>query len=113
MLEEAYRWRLGAAEKGWSRDETPIMHFAWVLDPGMVPSERDFKFELDLATMRLRTQEGTFQLPLDGDGKGEEERELWRHHVVPILMDDSDNDWTSLGWTPRLLMRHGAYSLYE
>lgn len=107
MLEETYRWYLGATEQGWHRDQFPILHFAWVLDPNSLPGASQKKFEIDVATMILKTPEGSFQLPKDGNGFGEEERELWRKYVVPFFESDST------GWEPRFLLRDGAFQIHE
>lgn len=107
MLEETYRWYRGAKEQGWQREQFPILHFAWVLDPNSLPPASQRKFEIDLATMVLKTPEGSFQLPKDGNGMGEEERELWRQYVVPFLGSESE------GWEPRFLLRDGAFQIHE
>jgi hypothetical protein len=106
MLEEIYRWHLGAVEAGWSVGQIPVLHFAYVLEPNLLPPKAERQFELDLADMKLVTPDGEFYLPLDGDGLGEEEREIWRKHVIPYFQDGT-------GYEPRLLMRDGAYSLFE
>jgi hypothetical protein len=107
MLQEAYRWHLGAREQGWPRGKIPILHFAWVLDPNSLPSEAHRRFEIDLASMVLKTPDGSFQLPKDSDGSGPEERELWRKHVVPCFENNSE------GWVPCMLLRDGAFQIHE
>jgi len=107
MLQECYRWFHGGREQGWNFEQFPELHFAWVLDPNSLPPQSQRRFHIDLATMALKTQDGTFQLPTDGDGTGEEERALWAEHVVPHFENNST------GWEPRFLMRHGAFSIYE
>lgn len=107
MLQECYRWYHGGREQGWHFEQFPELHFAWVLDPNSLPPQSQRRFHVDLATMVLKTQDGTFQLPTDGDGTGEEERALWAEHVVPHFENHST------GWEPRFLMRHGAFSIYE
>ena len=107
MLQESYRWHLGAREHGWRYELYPELHFAWVLDPNSLPPKSERRFHLDLATMQLTTKEGTFQLPKNGDGFGQEEREIWRRYVVPHFVNDST------GWEPRFLMRDGAFTIHE
>jgi hypothetical protein len=106
MLEEVYRWHLGAQEAGWSVAQTPVLHFAYVLDPNTLPPGDKRMIEIDLADMKLTTPEGEFHFPVDSDGMGEEEREIWRKQVVPYFQ-------VGTGYEPRLLMRGGAYSLTE
>jgi hypothetical protein len=107
MLQESYRWHHGGREQGWHFEQFPELHFAWVLDPNSLPPETRRRFHLDLATMVLKTKDGTFQLPKDGDGTGDEERAVWAEHVVPHF------EQNSTGWEPRFLMRNGAFSIYE
>ena len=107
MLQESYRWHHGGREQRWQFEQFPELHFAWVLDPNSLPPLARRKFHLDTASMILKTEAGTFQLPKDGDGSGEEERAIWAEHVVPFF------DRNSTGWEPRFLMRHGAFSIYE
>jgi hypothetical protein len=106
MLEEVYRWALGAREQGWSTEQTPVLHFAYVLDPNVLPPADQRAIYIDLADLKLVTPEGEFYFPEDGTGAGEEEREIWRKYVVPYFQGGT-------GWEPRLLMRNGAYSLSE
>jgi hypothetical protein len=109
MLEEIYRWRQGAAENGWPVSQIPILHSAYVLDPNNIPSPGQKKYELDLATMVLTTDDGeTVQFPKDGTGFGDEERDLWRIFVVPHFSGPG-----STGWEPRMLMRDGAFTIEE
>jgi hypothetical protein len=107
MLQESYRWHHGGREQRWHFEQFPELHFAWVLDPNSLPPQAQRKFHLDVATMVLKTKEGTFQLPKDGDGTGDEERAIWAEQVVPHFEGDST------GWEPRFLMRNGAFSIYE
>lgn len=107
MLEEAYRWFKGGREQGWSLSKMPILHFAYTIDPNSIPTENRRKFELDTATMVLRVGNDEIQLPHDGSGFGEREREIWRTYVVPFF------EQGSTGWEPRFLLRDGAFSLYE
>lgn len=107
MLEESYRWHHGGREQGWHFEQFPELHFAWVLDPNSLPPQARRRFHLDVATMVLKTKEGSFQLPRESDGKGKEEREIWAKQVVPHFERDG------MGWEPRFLMRHGAFSIYE
>jgi hypothetical protein len=107
MLEEAYRWHLGAREQGWNVGQVPVLHFAYVLDPNSLPQMGARKFQLDTATMILTTQDGSFQLPKNSDGRGEIERELWRKHVIPHFQN------RSTGWEPRFLLRDGAFTINE
>ncbi|MEY4700102.1 MAG: hypothetical protein RL326_289 [Pseudomonadota bacterium] len=107
MLQESYRWHHGGREQRWQFEQFPELHFAWVLDPNSLPPQAQRKFHLDLATMVLKTKEGTFQLPKDSDGTGDEERAIWAEQVVPHFERDST------GWEPRFLMRNGAFSIYE
>ena len=107
MLEEAYRWFRGGREQGWSMNKMPVLHFAYTIDPNSIPSKEKRKFELDTATMVLKIGSEEIQLPQDGDGRGEQEREIWRDFVVPFFENKST------GWEPRFLLRNGAFSLYE
>jgi|GEM_PF-5905879 len=107
MLHEAYRWHLGATEQGWKQEQIPVLHFAWVLDPNSLPPPSERRFEIDLATMIVKTRNGNFQLPRDGTGSGDTERELWRQHILPHFRNNS------FGWEPRLLMRGGAFTIHE
>jgi hypothetical protein len=107
MLEEAYRWHLGGRENGWSYEQFPELHFAWVLDPSSLPAPALRKFKLDLATMVLTTKDGEYQLPKDSNGSGERERRLWEEHVIPHF------EGASTGWEPRFLLRGGAFSIQE
>jgi hypothetical protein len=104
MLEEAYRWHLGAREQGWSNAQYPVLYSAFVLDPSSLPPVEARRFELDLATMVLKTAAGVFHLPKDSDGKGEAERKIWREYVVPHF---------ATGWEPRFLLRDGAFTIHE
>jgi hypothetical protein len=107
MLQESYRWHHGGREQRWHFEQFPELHFALVLDPNSLPPQAQRKFHLDVATMVLKTNEGTFQLPKDSDGTGDEERAIWAERVVPHFERDST------GWEPRFLMRNGAFSIYE
>jgi hypothetical protein len=107
MLEETYRWYLGAREQKYRFELFPELHFAWVLDPNSLPKQSQRRFSIDLARMVLTTKEGTFQLPKDGDGTGDEEREIWRKHVVPHFESNST------GWDPRFYLRDGAFKIHE
>ena len=104
MLEEAYRWHLGGREQGWSNSQYPVLYSAFVLDPSSLPPAETRRFELDLATMVLKTPAGVFHLPKDSDGKGEIERKIWSEHVVPQF---------GTGWEPRFLLRDGAFTIHE
>jgi hypothetical protein len=104
MLEESYRWYLGAREQGWSIGQYPVLYSAFVLDPSALPPAGARRFELDLATMVLKTPSGEFQLPKDSDGRGETERKIWREYVVPHF---------GTGWEPRFLLRDGAFTIHE
>lgn len=107
MLEEAYRWFKGGREQGWTLSKMPVLHFAYTIDPNSIPTNERRKFELDTATMVLRVGGEEIQLPQDGNGMGEREREIWRTYVVPFFEQEST------GWEPRFLLRDGAFSLYE
>ena len=107
MLEEAYRWFRGGREQGWSINMMPVLHFAYTIDPNSIPRKEKRKFELDTATMVLKVGSQEIQLPQDGNGRGEYERQIWKDFVVPFFEDNST------GWEPRFLLRNGAFSLYE
>jgi len=107
MLEETYRWHWGAKEQRWRHELFPELHYAWVLDPNSLPPQSQRRFHIDLATMVLKTKNGSFQLPKDGDGSGDEEREIWTEEVVPHF------ETNSVGWEPRFLMRNGAFTIHE
>lgn len=107
MLEEVYRWYRGAKENGWLPEQMPVLYFAWVLDPNSLPPHSQRRFEIDLATMTIKTHDGNFQLPKNGTGLGDAERELWREHILPHFGRDS------FGWEPRFLLRDGAFTIHE
>lgn len=107
MLTEIYRWYHGAREKHWNYSATPIFHSGYTLQPNVLPGKKHKKYEIDLVNLSLTTQGGTFRFPPNGDGAGEDERALWREQILPHFVTNSS------GWEPRLLLREGAYTLFE
>ncbi|MBN8551244.1 MAG: hypothetical protein J0M12_18170, partial [Deltaproteobacteria bacterium] len=78
-LSEIYRWHRASAQPGVPLSRIPIFRIgdAMRLWPG------GFKLEIDPATLILTTPHFKVQLPLDGDGSGEEELALWQEYVMP------------------------------
>ncbi len=84
-LMELYRWH-SLAQKGASLDRIPELRIGNTLN--MFPEKSPLV--IDAATLTLRTGHYEVQLPLDGDGTGEEELRIWQEYVMPYFTPGSD-----------------------
>ncbi|MBX7143604.1 MAG: hypothetical protein K1X79_04065 [Oligoflexia bacterium] len=86
MLTELYKWHKNAKAKGSPREECPIFSLQPALSHWPAPSP----VTIDTYDLSLRMHGEVLQLPLDSDGSGHEEQEIWRNHVLPYFSSNRD-----------------------
>lgn len=86
MLEEIYRWHKDAKSKKLPKSECPIFS----LQPTLSYWPRVSPVEIDVHDLTLHMAGETAQLPLESDGTGEQERDMWRTFVLPHFRSKLD-----------------------